>query len=166
MTTACAPLKLDLVLLEHAHDAERRAGDERRPAEIEPARVRRVDAVDVLGRVDRLDHRRLVDVARERKLHEQAVDRVVGVQLGDEGEDVLLARAGGDPVVARLDPGRLGRLLLQVDVDVRGGVVADEDGRDADVVELGDRRRDFLAHPGGEGFPVDEHGRHEARLQR
>ena len=141
--------QLDLVLLEHAHDAERRAGDECGPAEIEPGGVDGMDPVDVLRRVDRLDHGCLVDVAGERQLDEQAVHAVVGVELRDEREHVLLARVGRNAVVARLDAGRLRRLLLQVDVDVRRRVVADEDGRDADVVELRDGCGDLLAYLGG-----------------
>src|SRR5205085_12097870 len=36
-------LELDPVLVEHAHDAERGPRHERRPAEVEPSRVERID---------------------------------------------------------------------------------------------------------------------------
>ena len=143
-TTARAPFDLDLVLVEHPHDPERRARDERRPAEVEPAGVDRVDAVDVLRGVDRLDHAVLVDVVGQRQLDEDAVDVVVGVQLGDAREQLVLRRVGGQPEVARVDAGLRRGLLLQVDVDVRGGVVADEHRGEA---RRGRARRPFGAPP-------------------
>ena len=82
-TTARAPFERDLVLVEHAHDPERRPGNERRPAEVEPARVDGMDAVDVLLGRDRLDHAVLVDVVGQRQLDEEPVHVVVGVDLGD-----------------------------------------------------------------------------------
>ena len=47
-TTARAPLSAISYSSSIAHDPERRARDERRAAEVEPAGVHRVDAVDVL----------------------------------------------------------------------------------------------------------------------
>ena len=120
-------LERDLVLVEHPHDAERRARDERRPAEVEAAGVDRVDPVDVLLRRDRLDDPVLVEVVRQRELDEEPVDRVVGVERRDRREHVLLGRVRRELDVARLHARRGRGLLLQVDVDVRGGVVADED---------------------------------------
>ena len=77
-------LGLDPVLGEHPHDPERRGGHEPGTAEIQAARVHRMEPVDVLGRIDRLDRLRLVDVCRERQLYEETVDGVVGVQTGDQ----------------------------------------------------------------------------------
>jgi hypothetical protein len=83
--------------------------------------------------------------------------------IGDRGEELFLRRVGGQLEVARLHPG-LGRgLLLQVDVDVRGGVVADEDGGEAHMTELGDRGSHLLAHLRTERLAVDDGCRHWLR---
>src|SRR5204863_24557 len=74
-------VELDLVLVEERHHADRRRADERRPPEVELARVQRVQAVDVLDRVDRADDTLLVEVVRQRELHEEAVDAVVPVSV-------------------------------------------------------------------------------------
>jgi hypothetical protein len=103
-------------------------------------------------------------VVRERELDEKAIDAVVGVELGDRREELFLRGVGGELEVARLHPGLRRGLLLQVDVDVRSGIVADEDGGEADVAELCNRRRDLLANLGAECLAVDERCRHEARL--
>ena len=122
-----------------------------------------MDPVDVLLRRDRLDDPVLVEVARQRQLDEEAVDRVVGVERRDRREDVLLGRVRRELDVARLHA-RGGRgLLLQVDVDVRSGVVADEDGREPDVAEIGDRSGDFLAHFRAESLAVEEGRCHASR---
>ena len=71
----------------------------------------------------------------ERRLDEKAVDLVVGVELGDNGEQLLLRDLRRQPPVHRVDPGLASRLLLERYVDVRGGIVADEDGRKADAAE-------------------------------
>jgi hypothetical protein len=123
-----------------------------------------MDAVDVLGRRDRLDHPGLVEMVGERKLDEQTVDPVVGVDLGDRRQQILLRRVGGQLEVTRIHPGLRRGLLLQVDVDVRRGVVANQHGGEADVAELGDRSGHLLAHLRAEGLAVDERRGHEARL--
>ena len=150
----------DLVLREHAHDPERRARDERRPAEVEAAGVHRVQPVDVLRGIDRLDHLRLVEVVGQRQLDEDPVDGVVGIQVGEQREQLLLGRLGRQAHVLRVDADALRGLLLEVDVDVRGGIVADEHGREADLAQLLDLGGDLFAHLRREGFPVDHRGCH------
>ena len=80
----------------------------------------------------------------------------------DRLEQLRLARVGGQLDVARLHAGRLRGPLLQVDVDVRCGVVADEHRGEADVPELRDLRGDLLAHLRAERLAVEE-GRGHAR---
>ena len=92
----------------------------------------------------------------QRQLDEDPVDRVVGVQLGEQRQELLLGRVRGQADVARVDPDRLRRLLLAADVDVRRRVVADEHGGEADVPELGDLGRHFLAHLGRQRLAVDD----------
>jgi hypothetical protein len=120
-----------------------------------------VEAVDVLHRGHRVDDALLVDAVGERELDEQAVDRVVGVQLLDEREQLGLGRRLRQPHVAGLDAHLLRRPVLAADVDVRGRVVADEDGREADVAELGDLGRDVRANPLRKRLAVHEGRRHD-----
>ena len=77
---------------------------------------------------------------------------------------IVASRSSSDVSAGRLDVARLharrGRgLLLQVDVDVRGGVVADEDVVEADMADLGDLGGDFLAHFRAERLAVDQGAR-------
>ena len=98
---------------------------------------------------------------RQRQLDEDAVDRIVRVQLGDEREQLLFARRSGQAQIARLDPDLERRLVLQSDVDLRGRVVSDEHGREADRSRK--RRhlaRDLRADPRRERLPVHQRRRH------
>ena len=104
------------------------------------------------------------DLIRERKLDEEAVDRVIAVQLDDGREHVVLRGVGRKLEVACLHSRLLRGLLLQVDIDVRRRIVANEDGGEADVAELRNRRRNLLAHLRAERLAVDERCGHEARL--
>ena len=80
-TTARAPSSWMSYSASMPHDPERRAGDERRAAEVEPPGIERVEAVDVfLGAIASMT-RCSSRCAGERQLHEDAVDRVVLVQL-------------------------------------------------------------------------------------
>ena len=123
-----------------------------------------MEAVDVLRRIHRAQNRRLVHVLRERQLHEDPVDGVVGVQLGDELEDLALGRVRREAMVARVDSGLVRRLVLRADVDVRRGIVADEDRREAHrLTERAHVLGDLRAHLQRELLPVDPHGRHRFR---
>ena len=88
------------------------------------------------------------------------------VELRDETEHVLLGRVLREAVVAGLDTGLIRGLVLAADVDVRGGVVADEHGREAeDAAELRDLLGDLLADPRRERPAVHDRRRHRgARL--
>ncbi len=90
--------------------------------------------------------------------------RVVGVQLGEQLQQLGLRRVRGQPDVARVDADRLGRLLLEADVDLRGGVVSDEHRREADVAELGDLERDFGANLRRQRLAVDDLCRHASEV--
>ena len=61
-----------------------------------------------------------------------------------------------------VDAGLLGGVALGADVGERGGVLADEDereaGRDAALVELVGALLGLLAYFGGDGFAVDDLG--------
>src|SRR5215210_2934044 len=156
-------LQPDPVLVQQREHAERRPRHvPGRPGEQEP-RVDRVEAVDVLHRVDRLDHALLGDLVGERQLHEDPVDRGVGVQLADQRQQLLLARLGRQSQVARLDPDLERRAVLHPDVDVRGGVVADEDRGDPDRArECGHLGRHLRPDPRRQSLPVHERRGHRA----
>ena len=156
-------LELHTMLGEHHHHPRRRRRHEERLAEKEEPCVRRMEPVDVFRRVDRAKNLRLVHVLRERKLDENPVDVVVNVQLGDEIEDLVLRRVGREAMVARVDACLVRGLVLAADVDVRSGVISDEDRREADglpeclhiVGHLGPNLR-------GESLSVDASRSHRA----
>ena len=157
-------LDRDLVLGEHAHDPERRAGDECGTPEVEPPGVHGVNAVDVLRRIHGLDRFRLVDVAGQRQLHEEAVHSVVGVQVCEESQELGLGGVRGQTDVPRLDADGLSRPLLEVDVDLGRRVVSDEHGGETDVAELGDFGGHFAAHLGRQRLAVDDGCGHRAEV--
>ena len=101
-------------------------------------------------------------LVRERQLDEEAVDRVVGVQLLDLLEQLLLGRVCGEPDVPRVDADLAGSLVLQPDVDVRGGVVADEDRRQTDLAQPAHLLGDLAADAFRERLPVHQPSRHLA----
>ena len=120
-----------------------------------------MQAVDVLLRVDRPDDSRLVHVLGQRQLDEDPVHGVVRIQLREQLQDLALRRRLRQPVVARRDARLLRRLVLPADVDVRRGVLADEDGREADrTAERLDVLRDLSAHLLRDRLPVDRDSRH------
>ena len=121
-------------------------------------------AVDVLDRVDCAQGPLLVDLAGQRELNEDAVDRVVRVQFGDQREQLVLRRLRGQVVVVRGDSGPASGLVLAPDVDLGGGIVADEDGREPERAERPGLLRDLGADPLGEPFPVHDRRSHGARL--
>src|SRR5207249_1361853 len=88
--SSTSPRMPDAVLVEHPHDTERSRGNVQRLAEVEQARVQRVEPVHVLRRIDRARDLRLVHVRWQGKLDEDPVDRVVRVQLLEELDDLVL----------------------------------------------------------------------------
>jgi hypothetical protein len=112
--------------LEHAVGG---AGEEGRVSDGEaPGRVG-VEGVHVLGGGDQLLDGSRVEVVRQRQLHEDAVDGVVLVEVGDLRLEVGLGGVGGEDDLAAEHAGRLRRTMLHADVDLGGGVLADEDRR-------------------------------------
>src|SRR5688500_15647970 len=123
-----------------------------------------MEAVDVLDRVHGTDNPVLVDLLGKRKLHEDAGDAIVAVQLLDDLEQLPLRDGRVEVVVDRLDADLATRFLLAANVDGRGGIVADEDGGEAD------RRADLLdfacylrAHLCCQRFSVHQQGGHGTR---
>src|SRR5204862_5152192 len=81
-------------------------------------------------------------------------------QAGQELHELFLGRVGRKPQVVRADADGGRGLLLARDVDVRGGVVADEHRGEADLAELLDLRGDLLANFRSERLAVDHVGGH------
>ena len=125
-----------------------------------------MEAVDVLPRRDGVGDARLVHVRGERQLDEDPVHLVVGVELPDEREHLRLGRIRVEADVPGVDAGFCRGLVLQPDVDVRRGVVADEHGRQPDVTELLDLACHLAADPLRECPAVHERRRHARDSRR
>ena len=72
---------------------------------------------------------------RQGELNEDAVDRGIGVEPVDRGQEPVLVGVGGQSHDRAVHPGGLAGILLVADIDLAGGIVADQDDRQA-----GDRR--------------------------
>ena len=129
-------VELDVVLGEERHHAERRRRDDRRPAEVELARVQRMEAVDVLRRRDRADDLRLVDVLRAAAAG-RGSRRCPSRRSARRAWRAARPRwsSAGQAQVGRVEAGLGRRLVLEPDVDLGGRVVADEDGDEPDVAD-------------------------------
>ena len=180
ITTDYGALELDpgaIEDLDHARRGARHESDERlvgleveRLADADPplAEVAGVDgrqAVDVLAGGDLGEDGVLIDVRGKGHLDEDPVDLGIAVEAGDERHEVRLGDVAGELVMDRADPGLLARLPLVADVDVRGGVVADEHGRQPRRPSSGgDARRDDAGDPpaqvGGDRLAVENLGCH------
>jgi hypothetical protein len=90
-----------------------------------------VETVDVLVRTDALDHRLGIDVRRQRQLHQDAVDAVVGVEAVDQRQQFVLGRRGRQVVRHADHAGAFAGAFLVAHVDGRGGIVADQNHRQA-----------------------------------
>ncbi|MCS4255874.1 hypothetical protein M2405_004177 [Rhodococcus erythropolis] len=89
------------------------------------------DAIDVLTRCDCLERRSFVDVCGYWVLQQNAVhSRVLG-QRFDFRDELGGGGLGREFNVARLDPSLGAPIALHLDVGVRGGIVADQHGREA-----------------------------------
>ena len=103
----------------------------------------------------------LVDLIRQRQLYEDAVRLVVRVQLREELYEVLLARLRRKADVVRADAHLDGSLVLPRDVDVGGGIVADEHSGKTETAEPLDLGRNLCANLGRKRSTV-HHRRHGA----
>ena len=151
--------RVDLVLVEHLHDARRGAGAQALEAAHEPAHVHGMEAVDVLVRVDGRHDLLGIEVSRQRHLDEDARDVLIGVQAPDKLHELLLRRLGGQLVVKGADAALFAIAQLGAHVGGRSLVVAHEHHgeptRDAATAELGDLRRCALAHLRRQRLSID-----------
>jgi hypothetical protein len=100
-------------------------------------------AVDVLARIDSLDHALDVDLRRQWQLHENAAHGSIRVQSIDECEQLRFAYVARQIIGERLHSHAVGRFTFVANIDLRRGVLADEDHR---KTRRGPSRGDALAH--------------------
>ena len=147
-------VELDLVLLEQRHHPARRRGDDRRPAEVQLAGVHRMEAVDVL----RGSIRPGSPVPRRGATGSGSWTRIASTSSAAFSsatfvQQLLLRRLGRQPQVGGVEA-RLDRsLVLQPDVDLGGGIVADEHGHEADVAERRTSSATSARMRSASGFP-------------
>jgi hypothetical protein len=100
---------------------------------------------------------------RQRPQHEDPADLGVGVELGDLADDLAKRRVAGQQLRTRVDAELLGVAVDPSLVDLRGEVLADQQGRDPGAVG---QAREFAKQRGTQLFgvlaTVDQHAR-EAR---
>ena len=96
-----------------------------------------MEAVDVLVRVDSAEHGRRIDLRGQGQLDEDAVDAGVAVQGLDQAQELGLGRRVGQAVGVGSHPGASGRLAFVADVDLAGGVLADDDDGQAGLDPVG-----------------------------
>jgi hypothetical protein len=151
---------LHVVAAQQLDDAERRAGQRCRLAEDQPAEVRRVQAVGVLGRVDHPQHVGLDHVPRQRQLDDVAGAGRVGVEPGHVRLDLGLGGGLREVHADRLDADLGAVLVLAVDVPPGARVVTDQDraeaGHDAALPELRDALGELALDGLGGGGAVED----------
>jgi hypothetical protein len=111
-------------------------------------------------------------VGGQRQLHQDAVDARVGVQLIDQRQQLVLGRRFGQAMGVRSHAGANRRFALVAHIELAGGILADDDDRQARLdavggLETGGRRGDAVHQSGREGLAVDQGrarwlGRHDA----
>jgi hypothetical protein len=116
-----------------------------------------VKSVHVLFRIDRVDDPGIVQGRGQRQLHQDGVDVLAGVQLGDGFE-----HHGFRHVVRKIEffhaDARVGAgFLLEMDIQMRSRVVADQDDTEARrEAEAGDLLADVVLDLRRDGFSVDQ----------
>ena len=125
-----------------------------------------MQAVRVLVGVDTFERGVLVEVPRQRQLDDVARAGRVGVQFVDRGVELFLRDVGGQitPDLFDADAGTV--VVLALDVGVRAGVVAHQDGAQTGHDALGPQ----LLHPHAQisedlvagGFSVKSYRTHRA----
>ncbi len=135
---------LDVVAAQDFHAARGRARDKAGAPADEAAEIDGVEAVDVFRRIDRFQDALGVHLWGKRELNQNAVNIIVAVQIFDHGEHVeggyrgrrREKRAGEADLFASRD--------FTFDVELRGGIVANEDGRETGANARGREQANFV----------------------
>lgn len=134
----------DFIAAKNLHTARGSAGDKSPTIAYELAKVDGVEAIDVFGRSDGFKNALGIDLRGQRELDQDAVDIIVVVQVGDEPEHEVGGYVGGWSVKPMGHAELFAGSNLAFDVDVRGGIFADENGCEAGTNTLRLKARDFL----------------------
>src|SRR5216683_3216697 len=120
---------LDFVALQNFHAAGGSAGDQAGASADEAAEIDGMETVHVFGGINGFQNALGIDLRGKRKLDEDAVDVVVAIQVFDDGEQI----EGGHGGWRREERAGEAELFaggnLALDVELRGGILADENGR-------------------------------------
>src|SRR5204863_1013949 len=119
-------------------------------------------AVDVLVEIDGGEGDGLVEPLGQRQLQENTVDGPIGAQRAQQVHQLALADALRVERVARDDADGVRRALLAADVDLRGGVLADEDDAEgrrdsARLLQSLDAGLDLREHALLDGLAGEDH---------
>ena len=145
--------------------AEWRAGRERDKAAGEPPGIVRMQPIDVLGGIDGVDDGFRVQRFRQRQLHQDAMHACIAIEPCDQCQQFGSGGIGRQSVLERRHAGPLRLGVLAADIDFAGRIVADqyhcEPGRQAGLaLDAGDLAGDADAKLRGNGFSIDDAGRH------
>ena len=144
---------------------KRRAWRERGKSAGQSPGVVGMQPVDVLGGIDGVDDRFGMQRFRQRQLHQNAVDARIAIELSDQRQQIALCDIGREHVLERCHAGCLRLLVLAADVELAGGIAADQHHREPGCYPVlalhpRDLTGDAGAKLGGNDFSIDDPGRH------
>ncbi|MCY1431460.1 hypothetical protein D9M71_474280 [compost metagenome] len=119
-----------------------------------------MEAVHILVRANALEQQRGVQVCRQRQLQQDAVDGRVVIEAVDQLGQGLLRGFAGQVERLRNEADLFAVLALVRDIDLGGGVGADQDHCQARrtqalLATLHDTLSDLLAQAGGDSLAID-----------
>jgi hypothetical protein len=144
----------NIIAAQNFHAAGGRTRDEAGSAADQTTEIYGMKAVDVFCGIDSFENALGVDLGREGKLNENPVHSVVIVQLLDEAQHLVGGDGGGRCVHPTGETELLARGDFGFDVELRGGILAYEDGRQAWANAFAGQARDF-AFQFSEDFVAD-----------
>ena len=153
---------------EHLDHSGRRAGSKQRAALHEAADIDRMKAVDVLGRVEGIEHplrRATSHRARQRRLDQDSVVHVAGIEVRNELQDFVDGSRRGKALEINPQAGFRAGFDLVADVNVRRGIVSDENHAEAwrssgAGPKRFDLRPQFLPNRGRNRVAIEQTSRH------
>ncbi len=153
-------VQVDTGAFQQGHDAFGSARAQQRNALSEATHVIRMEAVHVLVRANALQQQRSVEVRGQGQLQQDAVDGGIFIEAVDQIGQCCLSGISGQVVSLGDKADFLAVLALVRDIDLGGGVAADQNHREARrtqtlLATFGDTFGDLLAQAGGDRLAVD-----------
>src|SRR5207245_1716874 len=139
---------LDFVAAQDFHAAGGCAGDETGTSAHEAAEIDGMEAVHVFCRIDGFENALGIDLGRKRELDENAIDVIGAIQIFDDGEQVESSRGGGRSNKCTGEAELFAGCDFTFHVELRSGIVANENGREAGTNAGGGEQPDFVAQFG------------------